>query len=186
MKDEMIIELYWKRDENAIKATESKYSAYLSKIAYNILSDTEDTLECLNDTYLAAWNSIPPHRPLVLSSYLGKLTRRISIDIFRKKNREKRRASEYSLSLFELSDCVSTEPSLEDNLEAELLAKKISEFLKEQKPDIRRAFIGRYFFFDSVKEISKYCNFSEAKTKTVLFRTRIALKKYLEKEGYTV
>ena len=95
MQDEMIVDLYWKRDEKAISETERKYGRYLSKIAYNILSDWEDSKETVNDTYLKAWNSMPTHKPSVLSTYLGKITRQLSIDAFRTRNRDKRKHSEY-------------------------------------------------------------------------------------------
>lgn len=99
MQDEMIVALYWKRDEKAISETERKYGRYLSKIAYNILSDWEDSKETVNDTYLKAWNSIPTHKPGALSTYLGKITRQLSIDAFRTRNRDKRKHSEYAVSL---------------------------------------------------------------------------------------
>ena len=111
MQDEKIVELYWQRDESAIEETQGKYGRYLGKIAYNILADLEDSQESVNDTYLAAWNSMPPQKPSVLATYLGKITRRISIDIFRRRHREKRQASEYALSLSELEDCVGGGPS---------------------------------------------------------------------------
>ena len=98
MQDEMIVDLYWKRDESAISETERKYGRYLSKIAYNILSDLEDSKETVNDTYLKAWNSMPTHKPSVLSTYLGKITRQLSIDAFRTRNRDKRKHSEYAVS----------------------------------------------------------------------------------------
>ena len=107
MQDEMIVALYWKRDEKAISETERKYGRYLSKIAYNILSDWEDSKETVNDTYLKAWNSMPTHKPGVLSTYLGKITRQLSIDAFRTRNRDKRKHSEYAVSLSELEDCIS-------------------------------------------------------------------------------
>ena len=107
MEDEQIVSLYWDRDENAIRETEIKYDRYLTKIAYNILNNTEDSRESVNDTYLAAWDSMPPHKPSILSAYLAKLTRRISIDCFRYRTRDKRMASEYAVSLSELGDCVS-------------------------------------------------------------------------------
>ena len=107
MEDEQIVTLYWNRDETAIQETQTKYDRYLTKIACNILADMEDSRESVNDTYLAAWNSIPPQRPSVLSAYLAKLTRRISIDRFRYRTRDKRRDSQYALSLSELDDCVS-------------------------------------------------------------------------------
>ena len=95
MQDEMIVALYWKRDESAISETERKYGRYLSKIAYNILSDWEDSKEAVNDTYLKAWKSMPTHKPGVLSTYLGKITRQPSIEAFRTRNRDKRKHSAY-------------------------------------------------------------------------------------------
>lgn len=104
MQDEKIVALYWERNETAIHETEQKYGRYLTKIAYNVLADLEDSKESVNDTYLSAWNSMPPHKPEILSTYLAKITRRISIDIYRKKNRKKRQPSEYALSLEELEE----------------------------------------------------------------------------------
>lgn len=186
MRDEKIVELYWHRDEDAIKATEEKYGAYLTKIAMNILSDPEDSKESVNDTYLAAWDSIPPNRPASLSSYLSKLVRRISIDLYRTKNREKRKASQYSLSLSELSDIIADRETPEDSLELEILGAAISEFLRTRKKVVRTAFIGRYYYLDSVKEVARYCNMSESQLKTMLYRTRKELRAYLEKEGFYV
>ena len=123
MKDSEIVDLYWDRNEDAIHQTQLKYEAYLSKVAYNILADFEDSKECVNDTYLAAWNSIPPHKPNVLSTYLGKITRQLSIDVFRKKNATKRYASEYALSLEELGDSFSDGSTLEQAVDAKLLDK---------------------------------------------------------------
>ncbi|MBR5201842.1 MAG: sigma-70 family RNA polymerase sigma factor [Clostridia bacterium] len=184
MQDEKIVELYWQRDESAIHETQEKYETYLYKIAYNILSDEEDSMESVNDTYLAAWNSMPPHRPNVLSTYLGKLTRRISIDIFRKRNRVKRQSSEYALSLTELEDCISSNDSPEKDYEAQVLGEVINTFLHTLSNDARNVFIGRYYFLDSVKDVANYCGISEAKAKALLFRTRNSLKEYLIKEGY--
>ena len=184
MQDEKIVELYWNRDESAIRETQEKYENYLYKIAYNILSDKEDSNESVNDTYLAAWNSMPPHKPNVLSTYLGKLTRRISIDIFRKRNRIKRQGSEYALSLTELQDCVSGGNSPEQDYEAQILGEAINTFLRTLSQDARNVFIGRYYFLDSVKDVAKYCGISESKAKTLLFRTRNSLREYLKKEGF--
>jgi len=185
MDDKKIVELYFERDEKAIAETQKKYQRYLTKIAFNILADREDCLESVNDTYLAAWNSIPPNRPNVLSTYLAKLTRRISIDIFRKRKSEKRKSREYSLSLSELSD-ISSPDTPETELFTKILGEKISDFLRGLSPEARCAFIGRYYFLDSVKEVSRYCNMSEGKLKSLLFRTRLALKEYLKKEGYEI
>ena len=184
MEDEAIVSLYWAREESAIRETEAKYDRYLTKIAYNILNDRQDSRESVNDTYLAAWNSMPPHRPSVLSAYLAKLTRRISIDCFRYRTRDKRMDSQYALSLSELGDCVSGGNTTEEIVNVKLLADSIGVFLRLQSEEARTAFIGRYYFLDSVKEIPLYCGMSESKVKSLLHRTRIRLKAYLEKEGF--
>ena len=186
MEDEKIVDLYWQRSESAIRETEIKYDRYLTKIAYNILADTEDSRESVNDTYLAAWNSMPPHRPGVLSTYLGKLTRRISIDCFRRRTRQKRGGSEYELSLSELGDCVSGGNTTEEIVNVKLLADAIGIFLRLQSEEARNAFIGRYYYLDSLKEVAAYCGMTESKCKTLLFRTRVALKEYLREEGFDV
>lgn len=184
MQDEKIVELYWQRNESAINETQEKYGRYLFKIAYNILSDNEDSEESVNDTYLAAWDSMPPQKPAVLSTYLAKLARRISIDIFRKRNRDKRVPSEYMLSLMELQDCISAGNTTEEEVELRVLANAINEFLKALPDTARDLFIGRYYFCDSLKEVSRYCGVSESKAKNVLFRTREKLKIHLAKEGF--
>lgn len=186
MKDEEIVSLYWDRDERAIQETESKYDRYLTKIAYNILNDTQDSQESVNDTYLAAWNSMPPHRPGILSTYLAKLTRRISIDRFRYRTRDKRMASQYAISLSELEDCVSGGNTTEEAVNVKLLADAIGIYLRLQSEEARTAFIGRYYFLDPIKEVADYCGITESKAKTLLHRTRQGLKEYLQKEGYPV
>lgn len=186
MEDAQIVSLYWQRNETAIRETETKYSRYLTKIAYNILSDLEDSRESVNDTYLAAWNSMPPHRPGVLSTYLAKITRRISIDRFRYRTREKRKGSEYEISLTELGDCVSGGNTTEEAVNVKLLADAIGIWLRLQPEENRNAFIGRYYFLDPMKDVASYCGMSESKCKTVLFRMRQSLKEYLVKEGFSV
>ena len=184
MQDEQIVDLYWKRDENALRETEVRYGHYLTKIAYNILLDLEDSKESVNDTYLKAWNSMPPQRPSVLATYLGKITRQVSIDIFRSKNRQKRQASQYALSLSELEECVSVGDSTESQVDMHLLAEAIAKYLYTLSPETRNLFVGRYYYFDSLKEVAAYYDFSESKAKSMLHRTRIGLKKYLEQEGF--
>ena len=186
MEDEKIVSLYWQRSESAIRETEIKYDRYLTKIAQNILDNLEDSRESVNDTYLAAWNSMPPHRPAILSTYLGKITRRLSIDCFRTRNRDKRKGSQYALSLEELGDCVSAGNTTEDIINVRLLADTIGIFLRLQPEDARNAFIGRYYYLDSLKEVAAYCGMTESRCKMLLYRTRIALKEYLEKEGFCV
>lgn len=128
MEDKDIVDLYWKRDENAIKLTQEKYEKYLMKIAVNILGDYQESEQSVNDTYLAAWNSMPDNRPDILSVYLGKITRRISISIHRMKNRIKRGGSEFDLSYEELSDCMADKNSPGDELEAKELEREIVSF----------------------------------------------------------
>lgn len=184
MKDAEIVDLYWQREEKAIEETTQKYGAYLSKIAYNILSNLEDSQECVNDTYLAAWNSMPENRPGILSTYLGKITRQISIDRFRKNNSKKRLTSEYTVSLSEMEDCFADSNTPEQEFDAKLLGNAVNSFVRSLPEDARKVFIGRYYFFDSVKIIASYCGISEANVKTVLYRTRQKLKDYLVKEGF--
>lgn len=186
MQDEKIVELYWQRDETAIQETQLKYDRYLHKIAFNILEDEEDSKESVNDSYLAAWNSMPPHKPVTLSTYLGKLTRRISIDVFRKKNRQKRQCSQYTLSLTELEECVSAGDTTIEVVEARVLGEALSRFLRDISEEARHVFLGRYYFLDTVRDVADYCHMSEAKVKSLLYRTRLELKTYLEKEGYEV
>lgn len=186
MQDEMIVSLYWQRDENAISETEQKYGRYLSKIAYNILSDWEDSNEIVNSTYLKAWNSMPSHKPTVLSTYLGKITRQGSIDIFRKKNSKKRNGSEYALSLTELEECVSGGDVTMESVELTQLAEAICAWLHTLSPEVRNIFVGRYYFADSIHMVANYYGMTESKAKTLLYRARIELKNYLEKDGFQV
>ena len=186
MNDDAIVALYWQRDESAITVTQEKYNAYLMKIARNILNDTEDSEESVNDTYLAAWNSMPPQKPVVLSTYLGKITRRISISMFRKRNADKRRGGEFALSLDEMEEVLTDHMEPEKKIEAKLLGELLNQFLRSLKSDERRTFIGRYYYMDPLKEVAAYCGMSESKAKTMLFRTRVKLKEYLKKEGFVL
>ena len=183
MQDQQIVSLYWQRDETAIRETERKYGRYLYKIANNILSNPEDSEESVSDTYWKAWNSMPPHKPSVLATYLGKIARQVSIDIFRSRNREKRKASEYALSLAELEECVSGGDTTGQMADLHLLAEAIGTYLRGLPPDARNAFVGRYYFMDSMKEVAAYCGMKEAKAKSLLYRTRQGLKAYLLREG---
>lgn len=184
MEDAKIVELYWLRDQQAISQTESKYGHYLTKVAMNILCDPEDSAESVNDTYLAAWNAIPPHRPQTLCPFLSKLTRRISVSLLRKKQSQKRSAGSYEESVEELGECLSGGNTTEQMYEAKALEAAIADFLREIPEQNRNVFIGRYFYMDSVKEVARYCGLSESNTKVLLHRTRAALREYLQKEGY--
>lgn len=127
---------------------------------------------------------MPPHRPGILSAYLGKITRESSIDLFRKKHTQKREASQYALSLSELEDCLSQRETTEEKVELQLLAEAIGDFLRSLPAQPRNTFISRYYFMDSIKEIAASHGMSESKTKSMLHRTRIKLKVYLEQEGF--
>ena len=186
MDDEQIIDLYWDRDERAIEETDRKYGLYLTAIARNVLEDPEDSRESVNDTYYAAWKTIPPQRPNILSAYLGKLARRISIDHFRQRTRLKRGGGVYVASLSELEGTFFTGNSIEDTIDMKILGQTINTFLQAQNPQARTAFIGRYFFMDSMADVARYCGMSESKAKSMLHRTRKKLKVYLEKEGFAV
>lgn len=186
MDDARIIDLYWQRSETAIAETEIRYGPYLIKIAYNILSDREDSRESVNDTYLAAWNSIPPHRPDILSAYLAQITRRIAIDVFRAKTRAKRVPSQFQLSLGELEDCLSAGNTTEEAVDAQLLSEAIARYLRQLPKESRTLFLSRYYFLDSLKEAAAHCGVTESKAKMLLYRTRLGLKDYLIKEGFQV
>ena len=184
MEDSKIVDLYWDRNEEAIVCTRQKYGAYLLKISRNILSDLQDSEECVSDTYLAAWNTMPENRPKVLSTYLGKIVRQLSIDVLRKKNSIKRGGSEYLLSYDELSEDITDGSDPLQVLETKQLSKCISDFLKKAGKTERDLFIGRYYFFDSIKEIASYSGLSESNVKTMLFRLRRDLKDHLKNEGF--
>ena len=184
MEDAEIVGLYWSRSEQALTETEKKFSPYLTSIAYNILADRQDTEESVNDTYLAAWNSIPPHRPGVLATYLGKLTRRISIDRWRSRQAAKRRPSEYALSLTELESCIPGGGTPEEALDVQLLAEALSRFLRKLPRETRTLFVARYYFLDSLGAAARCCGMTEGQAKSRLFRARLALRDYLTKEGF--
>lgn len=186
MQDEKIIELYWLRDENAIQLTAQKYGPYLTKISYNILNNIEDSRESVNDTYLKAWNTMPPQKPNVLKTYLGKITRQLSIDIFRTWNRQKRKTSQYAVSLSELEECIPSSHNVEQEIELKLLGQTINDFLYTLPDQTRHIFVCRYYFCDSIKDISAFFAMSESKIKSTLYRARLSLKNHLESEGFFV
>lgn len=183
MNDEKIIELYFARNEKAIAETQSKYGKYCHKIAYNILQNNEDADECENDTYLGAWNSIPPTRPRLLSAYLGRITRNIALKKLRSRLTDKRNMTEAILSLEELSECIPSEKDFREEFQAEELALIINSFLHGLKENERRMFICRYWYCDSIKDICKQFDCGESKVKMTLSRTRQKLLAYLNERG---
>ena len=184
MDDRRIVELYWQRSESAVSETAAKYGDYCSCIAYNILYNREDAEECVNDTYLDAWNSMPPHRPLILSTFLGKITRRISLDCWRRKHAAKRGGGEMELVFDELEDCIADGGNTESAMEQQEMARIIGEFLDALPATERRIFLRRYWFMDSIAGIALDFDFTESKTASILHRIRQKLRSKLESEGY--
>ncbi|MCM1222368.1 MAG: sigma-70 family RNA polymerase sigma factor [Lachnospiraceae bacterium] len=186
MKDDEIISLYWKREEQAIAATADKYGSYCHSISYNILHNNEDAQECVNDTWLGAWKSIPPNRPGLLSAYLGKITRNLSLNRFKQYNAEKRGNGQTELVLSELEDCIPAENSVEQMIEEMALTRSINQFLRAQPRQKRNIFIRRYWYLCPIRDIAAAYGISESKTASLLFRMRNELRTHLEKEGITV
>lgn len=184
MDDKSIVELYWQRNETAIVETAERYEPYLRSIAVRILGDSSDADECVNDTYNAAWNSIPPHKPAVLSTYLGKLARRISLKVLRSRNSQKRGSGVVALSLDELTECVPAESCLDDAVEYKELVVLINSFLASLPVYERRVFVLRYWHALPIRSIGKQLGYSKCKVESMLHRTRAKLRKQLEKEGY--
>ena len=183
MNDRQILQLFWSRDEQAIRETQTKYGSFCYSIAYSVLRDRQDAEECVNDTYLEAWNSIPPSRPEPLSGFLGMLTRRISLDRYRKKHAQKRGGDTVFLSYDELKDCLpDRSQSVEGELEKRELGRVLNDFLRSLRETECSVFLRRYWFFDSVEEISRRYGFGQSKVKMMLSRTRTKLRKRLEQE----
>ncbi len=182
MEDSQILDLYFRRSEQAIQETEAKYGGYCYKIAYGILANREDSEESVNDTYLCTWNAIPPHRPAAFSTFLGKLTRNVSINRWKKNRAKKRGGGELPIALDELGECVSGSPSTEDRLARKDVAACLSRFLLSLPDAERQVFLCRYWYVNSLEEISLRTGFSVSKVKSMLFRTRGKLAKQLEKE----
>ena len=186
MDDSQIVDLYWKRQGNAVSQTKEKYGRYMFSIANHILQQYEDSEECVNDTLFGAWNSIPPHRPTVLSTYLGKITRRLALKKHREKTAQKRGGMEADLSLEELADCIPAGRTIDGQLDDRELTQILNRFLSELPVQQRKAFVCRYWYCESIAEISQRFSWSESKTKMLLLRTREKLRQCLKKEGIFV
>ena len=186
MKDNEIIELYWKRDEAAIAATAESYGNYCYSIAYHILQSPEDAQECVNDTYWKAWLSIPPQRPNRLASYLGKITRNLSLDRLKHLSAQKRGKGQAELALQELGSCIPAANGLDQIVDEIVLTNAINQFLREQPKTERNIFVGRYWHLYSIADLAQAYGMRESKVASLLFRMRNKLKTYLEKEGISV
>ena len=186
MEDTQIVDLYFARSEQAIAETDHKYGKYLFTIAHNILFSRSDAEEAVNDTYMGAWRSIPPHRPNRLSTYLGKITRRCALEKWKMNHAQKRGGGEVPLALEELSECIPGSDSPQRHMELKELTRLINVFLKTLPETEQRVFVRRYWYLCPVKTIARDFGFSESKVKSMLSRTRSKLKYHLEKEGITV
>lgn len=180
--DQKIIELYCSRSENAIAETAGKYGKYCNAIAYGILGSREDAQECVSDAYLTAWNAIPPRRPADLGTYLGKITRNLSIDRLRARSREKRGGGEAPLALDELEEVVAGSDSPENEAVRKELIAALNRFLGELTAQERYVFVRRYWYLDSLTDIAEKTGFSGSKVASMLYRLRGRLKKQLIKE----
>ena len=184
MEDSKIIDLYWARSEDAISESQNKYGPYCGKIAFNILADRQDSEECVSDTFFKAWGAIPPSRPSCLRTFLGRITRNLALDRGEKNAAQKRGGGELDLALDELSECVGEASDIETHLESAELTAILDRFLSAQRPEVRKMFVRRYWYLDSIKDISERYGFSESKVKTSLLRARTELRTELSKEGY--
>ncbi|MGN0736292.1 MAG: RNA polymerase sigma factor [Anaerovoracaceae bacterium] len=183
MEDKEIVELYFQRKEDAIACTSSKYGRYLGRISFNILKDSMDAEECVNDTYMKAWNTIPPKRPDALGAFLAVITRNLSLDKYKYKYAAKRADGEFALLLSELEECIPDVTGGDRDMEGKEISRVITDFLRSRSEDSRKIFVMRYFYCDSIKEIALRTGFSQSKVKSSLFTTRNALKKKLIQEG---
>lgn len=183
MEDAAIIALYWDRDESAIGESSAKYGPFCRTVALNILSVREDAEECVNDTWLRAWNAIPPARPSPLRAFFGKITRNLSLDRFRAARAQKRGSGNMELILEELGECVGSGESVEGAFDARETAGVITRFLDGQQPLQRQIFLRRYWFGDGIADIAKRFAMREGTVKSNLFRTRERLREALEREG---
>ena len=183
MDDQKILDLYWSRSEKAISVTAEKYGRYCYYIAHNILQNGEDSEECVNDTYLRAWNAIPPKRPGKLSAFLGKITRNLSLNRYEKRMAEKRGGGQIPFILDELLECIPSNNNTEQIAEDIIIRNTINRYLSALPAENRKIFVQRYWYLCSIKEISSNFGIGESKVKMILFRSRNELKNLLEKEG---
>ncbi len=183
MDDTKIIDLYWMRSESAISETAKKYGSYCRSIAFRILRNDQDSEECVNDTWLGAWNAMPPKRPTVLSTFLGRITRNLALDSWKQYSAEKRGFGEMTVALEELRECVPAPDGVEAALDDIALTESIDRFVGALPAEQRKIFVQRYWYLCSIREIANNCGVSANKVKVTLFRTRQALREVLQKEG---
>lgn len=183
--EKRIIALYQERNERAIEMTDAQYGSFSRALSFRILRSHEDAEECVNDSYMKLWNTIPPTVPQSLKAYLGRIVRNLSLSLFRKKKAEKR--DEGATVLFsELEDCIPAENDVEQAVEHKELVQMIEQWLEAEKDENRRLFMLRYWYGEPLGELAKRFSLSERKTADRLYRIRLRLREYLEKEGVSV
>lgn len=186
MEDARIIELYWQRDESAISTTDTKYGSYCYQVAYNILSDRQDSEECVSDTWLRAWNVMPPQRPDKLKLFLAKITRNLSLDCLKARYAHKRGGGEMPLILDELQECVASDGNTESEFMARELHRDVNAFVRGLSEREGNLFIRRYFYCESVEAAARRYGLTAGNAAVILSRTRRKLKDFLEQKGYEV
>lgn len=186
LKDTEILDLYFDRNEQAIVETQTKYEHYCFSIAFNILHDQEDSDECVNDTWMRAWNSIPPNRPDYLNIFLGTITRNLSFDRYKKKKTLKRGNGETMAELDELAECIPSTSNTEEQVETAELQRLINEFLHTLPERDCNVFLRRYWYAEEYNDIADRYGMKLNSVKTSLFRTRGKLKAFLEKQGIVI
>ena len=185
MQDTQIIELYWQRQEQAIQETDKKYKYYLLAIAFNIVHDTNDSEECLNDTYIDAWNAIPPARPISLQAFLATIMRRTAIDCYKARTRQKRMASELTVSLSEVENLIGND-DIYSEIDTKELGRVISDFVRSLSERRMYIFMSRYYIARPIKEIAKLLGCSKSTVNKEIAAIKCDLKGKLEKEGYSL
>lgn len=186
MDDSHIIELFWHRNEQAIRETQQKYSAYCTAIANNVLLCPEDSQECVQDALLRLWDTIPPQRPRCLQAYLGRITRNLAVNRLRAKSAQRRGSGLQHLPLEELRELASGQGDPPTELEKRRLADSISVFLRALSPEKRQLFVKRYWYAEPLSQVAAEAGLSQDMVRNILFRLRKQLKKHLEKEGFTL
>ena len=186
MNDSQIVALYFDRDQRAIEETAAKYGNYCYTIVRGILQNREDAEEAVSDTYLALWAAIPPHRPVVLRTFLGKVARRTALKRWERSRTQKRGGGEVALALEELSEYLSDGTTPETAIETAELTQLLNEFLRKLPKEERQVFVCRYWYLDPIADIAKRFGFSQSKVKSMLSRTRMKLRATLSKEGITL
>ena len=184
MEDAQIVDLYWQRSDEAIAQTQRKYGRYCYAVAVNVLTDALDAEECVNDTYMAAWNSMPDNRPAALPPYLGKITRNFALTRLGERRAIKRGGGESAVALDELAECLPGRENPERSAEERELSERIDRFLRTLPDTERLVFVSRYWYLTPVNEIAGRFGFTRAKTAAMLHRTRKKLRTTLTKEGY--